>query len=141
MDVEALKREIKEVLGDDVQIREAKCFTNVNNELLETLYNLYNSYPDAIKIYIRRYIPSGQPIEFYVGMMHNQRMLMEFIPFDQLNMMILQSVSVINARVGYVVRDMSPTQKSRFCSMLNSILKNIKPGEKLPLDDDSNNNG
>lgn len=134
MDITELKKEIKERLGIDAKIVEARFFSGMTQDLIEKLYDLYNGYPDDLKVFIRKYIPSGLSIEFYVGVMHNQRIVMEWLPLQHLGIEAAQSLSVVNARVGYVVHGMSPRDKSRFIFLLNSMSKNIDPTEEPPID-------
>lgn len=126
MDIEALKAELKEKLGPNVKITEAHMFTGMSADIVENLFKLYESYDEVVKKFINRYIPTGQTIEFYVGIMHNQAIVMEWLPVEHIGMEALQWISMVNARVGWIVYNMSPRDKSRFVVLLNSMSKNIR---------------
>lgn len=140
MDIEEIEKEIQIALGKKVEVIEAKLITHIDHSLLEELYTLWHSYPDSIKNYVQRYIPTGLEIDTYIGMVHILRVYMEWIPLQEHSRMTLQTISIINARIFSIVRDMSGTAKNRFCSRLNSMVKHLTPGDGLPANGNSHNN-
>lgn len=92
----------------------------MDQQLVQKLYEIYCDYPEEWKKHVVRNIPTGQPVEFYVATMN---ILMLMCAWHEVSQIMLLSISIVNARIGYIIHLMSPQQRQRFCTMMNQIIK------------------
>jgi len=95
-------------------------YKSMTPQLLETFHDVFNSYPDHWRAGIMRHIPSGLEVEAYVGMFHVQMLHCSWADLSERQLLY---ISVVNARIGFIIHLMSPAVKSRFCSLVNQLGK------------------
>lgn len=109
----------------------------MTHQLIERFHDIYNAYPDEWRAGIMRHIPTGLEVEAYVGMFHIQVLHCSWADVSERHLLY---VSVVNARIGFIVHSMSPTQKSRFCSLVNQLGKFNVGDPPIPSTIDANKN-
>jgi hypothetical protein len=92
----------------------------MTQQLIEKFHDIYNSYPDDWRAGIMKHIPTGLEVEAYVGMFHMQILHCSWADLTERQLIY---VSVVNARIGFILHLMPPTAKNRFCSLINQLGK------------------
>jgi hypothetical protein len=92
----------------------------MDQQLVERLYHIYNDYPEDWKKRIQANLPTGLEPEQYASMMHMQVLLSAWHDISEL---MALSISIVNARIGYIVHLMLPQHRQRFCTMVNQLGK------------------
>lgn len=97
-------------------------FVKVTLESIEHGAQFYKAQlDDEQKRFFKERIPSGQPWEFYAGVIVTTRMMLPWLKsvlsFEQYS----DPISVINSRVLYVMSFKKPGEKRQFCNFLNKL--------------------
>lgn len=105
---------MNDIIEDGIEVSSV-----MSMKMIDSGYNAYCSLPDDIRKSISEEILSGKSVDYYIGILNTTRLMIGWL----MNVMELDDyagpLSVINARVMYIVRNMSLEDKERFIGELN----------------------